>query len=320
MKWRTEITLPQAAHPIGYHDPVVMLGSCFTENTGAKLERYLFDVTINPFGVVYNPLSIKNSIYALLHKEKYAPADLQQQNELWFSFDHYTKFSDPDPDAALDKINRAFIPAKIKLATAGHLLITFGTAYVYALKETGRVVSNCHKIPAAQFSRRILPVEEIVQQTGEMVEALLAVQPGMKIILTVSPVRHIKDGFTENQRSKASLLLAAGQLVTLFPETCSYFPSYEIMMDDLRDYRYYANDMLHPNEQATEYIWSLFRDSNISDEAAGVIEQLEPLLNAMNHRPLHRNTKAWSAFENAIREKRRKLKNDFPFLQWNKIK
>ncbi len=320
MKWRTPIALPRAADPIGYHQPVVMLGSCFTENTGAKLEKYLFDVTINPFGAVYNPLSIKNSINALLQKEKYGPDDLQQQNELWFSFDHYTKFSDPDPDAALDKINRAFIPAKTKLATAGHLLITFGTAYVYALKETGRVVSNCHKIPAAKFSRRILSVEEIVQQMQEMVETLLAVQPALKIILTVSPVRHIKDGFAENQRSKASLLLAAGRLETLFPKTCSYFPSYEIMMDDLRDYRFYASNMLHPNEQAIDYIWSHFRDSHISDEAARIIRLLEPLLNALDHKPLHKNTQAFTTFEKAVREKRRKLKIDFPFLQWDRIR
>lgn len=320
MKFRTEIDIKKSPTPIGYEQPVMMLGSCFTDNIGSYLEKYLFRVSVNPFGVIYNPMSIKNSIEALLDKEQYRPDDLEFYNEFYFSFDHYTKFSDPDSNRAVEKINHEFLEAKKRFSQCGHLILTFGSAYVYEHKKSGRIVNNCHKLPASHFSRRRLTTEEIAHHYKTLVDRLLALNPEIKILLTVSPVRHIKDGLAGNQRSKSALLLAAAELEQRYPGTCSYFPSYEIMMDDLRDYRYYNSDLLHPNDQAIAYIWNHFLENCINDDAAAIIKRLDPLLKALHHRPLHTHTEAYKKFSEQTAEKIRKLKNTFPHLEWDKIK
>ncbi|MEX0982465.1 MAG: GSCFA domain-containing protein [Bacteroidales bacterium] len=319
MKFRTEIDIKKAPYPIGYEKPVVMLGSCFTDNTGSYLEKYLFHVSVNPFGVIYNPLSISNSITALIGKEEYLEEELRFHDGLWFSFDHYTKFSDPDRKIATEKINKAFLEAKQLFQRAGHLILTFGSAYVYERKETGKIVNNCHKLPASQFIRRLLTVKEIVQHYQALVDQILSIYPEIKIILTVSPVRHIKDGLTGNQQSKSTLLLSAGELEKLYPDTCYYFPSYEIMMDDLRGYRFYSADLLHPNGQAIEYIWNHFLGNCIKEDAEKIIKSLDPLMKALHHRPLHAHTEQYKKFRELLAEKMRKLKKDFPFLQWSEI-
>jgi hypothetical protein len=320
MKFRTEIDIKTVPYPIGYEKPLLMLGSCFTDNIGSYLEKYLFPVSVNPFGVIYNPMSIKNSIEALLDKKRYLPGDLEFYNELYFSFDHYTKFSDPDSNRAIEKINHEFLEAKTLFSHCGHLILTFGSAYVYEHKESGRIVNNCHKLPASHFARRLLTVQEIVQHYKTLTDRLLAFNPEIKIILTVSPVRHIKDGLTGNQRSKSVLLLAAAALEQTYPGTCSYFPSYEIMMDDLRDYRFYNSDLLHPNDQAIAYIWSHFLEKCIKNDAAVIIQKLDPLLKALHHRPLHTHTEAYKKFREQTEEKIGKLKNSYPYLEWGKIK
>ncbi|MEX0986123.1 MAG: GSCFA domain-containing protein [Bacteroidales bacterium] len=316
MKFRTELHIKKTTGGAGYKKPIMMLGSCFTDNIGQYLKKYLFTIAINPFGVIYNPMSIRNGIQTLLFKEKYLPEDLQFYNELYFSFDHYTKFSDPDKNSALQKINSTFLHAKKLLPEAGHLILTFGSAFIYELKETGKLVNNCHKLPAHRFNRRMVTVGEIVSAYSELLEAIRSANPGLKIILTVSPVRHVRDGFVENQRSKATLLLSASELEKLYPETCSYFPSYEIMMDDLRDYRYYAPDLVHPNDQAIEYIWNHFMESCIEDEALQIIKRLDPLLKSLHHRPLHTKTKSFREFQQKTEEKISQMKKEFPWLKW----
>ncbi len=319
MKFRTEIDIKKAPHPLGYEKPVVMLGSCFTDNTGSYLKKYLFPVSVNPFGVIYNPMSISNSIGALIGKEVYREEELRFHDGLWFSFDHYTKFSDPDKKRATEKINKAFLHAKQLFSQAGHLILTFGSAFIYELKETGEIVNNCHKLPASQFTRRLLTVGEIVQHYQALVDRITSLNPEIKIILTVSPVRHIMDGLTDNQRSKATLLLSAGELEKLYPDICYYYPSYEIMMDDLRDYRFYNADLLHPNEQAIEYIWNHFLENCIREDAVKIIQRLDPLLKALHHRPLHTQTEQYKKFREQVAEKTRKLKKEFPFLEWSEI-
>ena len=319
MRFRTEIDMKKATSPIGYEKPVVMLGSCFTDNTGSYLKRYLFPVSVNPFGVIYNPMSISNSIGALIGKKDYLEEDLRFHDGLWFSFDHYTKFSDPDKNRALEKINDEFLKAKKLFSQCGHLILTFGSAYVYEHKEMKKIVNNCHKLPASQFTRRLLTVDEIVQHYQALVDHIRSINTEIKIILTVSPVRHVMDGLTGNQRSKATLLLSAGELEKLYPDTCYYFPSYEIMMDDLRDYRFYNADLLHPNAQAIEYIWNHFMENCIKEDAANIINRLDPLLKALHHRPLHTKTEQYKKFREQVEEKTRKLKKEFSFLQWSEI-
>ncbi len=319
MKFRTEISIPRPAFKIGYDKPILMIGSCFTENIGAYFNKYLFDTSINPFGVTFNPFSISNGIQALLNKEMYSEQDLGHYNELFFSFNHYTKFSDPEKEAALKKMNSSFLVAKEILTRAPYLILTFGTAFVFEYKKTGQVVNNCHKIPAREFSRRLLSVEEIVSVYSKLINIMKKLYAGTRIIFTVSPVRHLKDGLIENQKSKSILILSAGELVSHFPEHCAYFPSYEILMDDLRDYRFYAEDLLHPNEQAVDYTWQQFRDNYFEVDAIKIIKELDPLLKAMSHRPLHPNTKAFLDFQDVNAEKLRKLKNNFPFLKWSEL-
>lgn len=319
MKTRTEIEFNEEIFRTGYRDPIVMLGSCFTGNIGEKLQKYLFHVSVNPFGVIYNPLSIKNALHALLHKDAYTKEDLDFHNELWFSFDHYTKFSDPSPDTVLEKINAEFTKARSMLNDAGALILTFGTAYVYTHLQKHRVVNNCHKIPAAAFQRKMLSVEEIVSEMTPLLNELSTAHPKLKLLFTVSPVRHTKDGLTDNQRSKATLLLAIQEIIQSDPEKYAYFPAYEIMNDDLRDYRYYAADLVHPNDQAIGYIWELFRKNCLDKEANQVIDQLEPVLRGVHHRPLHTGTEKYRKFQAQLEEKSRKLKNEFPFLDWGQI-
>ncbi len=319
MSFRTPIQADRLAKLISHESQVLMLGSCFTDNVGEFMEHYLFNVRVNPFGVIYNPLSVKRALEALLHKDQYSEDDLDQYNELWFSFDHYTKYSDPDKDRALEKINHDFLAAKNDLRSTGFLVITFGTAYTYRYKATGNIVCNCHKKPAAEFDRFLLSPKSIIQEYSKLIPELLVVNPGLQIIFTVSPVRHLKDGLEENQRSKAALLLAIHELAEQFPDTAHYFPAYEIMMDDLRDYRFYDEDLVHPNKQAIKYIWERFLETAVSSESHAIIKEIEPLLKDKGHRPMHKDTTAYRKFTDQLAKKEQVLKKKYPFLYWDSL-
>ncbi len=319
MKFRTEIETIQFPFSIGYRNPMIMLGSCFSDEIGAILRENLFKISVNPFGVIYNPMSILNAMQALEERNGYLQEDLQFNNELYFSFDHYTKFSDTEPAAALAKINKAFLQAKSMEKENRVYLLTFGTAFIYELIETGQVVNNCHKLPASNFNRRMLNVEEIFDAYEKMIATTIVNHPETRFVFTVSPVRHLKDGMTGNQQSKATLILAIKQLVNSFPENCAYFPAFEIVMDDLRDYRYYGNDLLHPNDQAVEYIWGKFLESLIDEEGKKIMQKLKPILRASGHKPIHSGTAAHKKFMEKLIRNRRKLEGEYPFLQWTEI-
>jgi hypothetical protein len=319
MKLVTEVSIPDFPFRIDHGTPMLMLGSCFTDHIGGLLKKYLFPVLVNPFGVIYNPLSVKKGLDALLHRDSYTESDLQQFNDLWFSFDHYTLFSSPRRNEALQRINREFEKGKQFMGSVRFLIITWGTAWVYRYRPTGEVVCNCHKIPAARFTRSRLTAEEIQAAYEPLIRDLLGKVEDMHILLTVSPVRHWKDGAHGNQLSKATLLLAAEALTGSFPGKVGYFPSYEIVMDELRDYRYYAEDMLHINSQATRYIWERFRESLISDRSRAIITELQPLLGMLEHRPLH--PESLSSLK-MFRQRDRMLKEmqqKYPHLAWEHL-
>jgi len=284
------------------------------------LERYLFPVCINPFGVTYNPLSVKKGLEALVNREAYSEKDLDQYNDLWFSFDHYTGFSSPVREKALKGINGSFLEAKEFMHRARYLVITWGTAWIYRYKPTGEIVCNCHKIPASRFIRSRLTTEQILQEYRLILPLIFEHNPDLKIILTVSPVRHWKDGAHGNQLSKSILLLAIDELVSLFPEELYYFPSYEIVMDELRDYRFYERDMLHTNALATRYIWEKFIDVMLSGESRKIIQDLEPLLNLIEHRPLKTEGEAFRKMIINRDRKLREMKERYPFLAWQNLK
>ena len=196
-----------------------------------------FPAVVNPFGVLYNPVSVRNAIEILIDQKKFKDSDLNFFNEQWFSFYHDTEFSHPDKNISLEKINKSISIAADNLRKAGYLIVSFGTAWVYKYLKNGNVVSNCHKIPAKEFERYKLDVEDIFVEWANLMNRLNELNPDLKIIFTVSPVRHWKDGAIQNQLSKSTLILAIHQLKQQF-ENVDYFPSYEIMMDDLRDYRF----------------------------------------------------------------------------------
>jgi len=319
MKFRTEVQIPEFPYKLDHHTPVLMMGSCFTDNIGLYLEKYLFDISVNPFGVIYNPLSIKRAIVALMEKEAYTESDLGFYNELYFSFDHYTKFSHPDKARALQNMNQSFLDAMRFIREGKYLIITFGTAYVFRYIETGNVVCNCHKMPASEFKRELLTPEQILDEYKALARSLQEINPDLKIIFTVSPVRHMKDGAHGNQVSKATLLLAIDRLCNLDPERFSYFPSYELVMDDLRDYRFYADDLTHPNEMALQYIWEKFALAFFSNETIQINRNLDPLISVLQHKSLHPDSVSYKKFLVHKEKTVAGLKANYPFLQWSKL-
>ncbi|MEN8228452.1 MAG: GSCFA domain-containing protein [Bacteroidota bacterium] len=319
MKLMTEATIPDYPFRLDHQSNILMMGSCFTDNIGRLLEKYLFQVCVNPFGVTYNPLSVKKGLEALIQRKAYTINDLDHYNNLWFSFDHYTGFSSPDRDDTLKKINLSFDRAKEMLLKANFLVITWGTAWVYTYKATGEVVCNCHKIPANQFTRSRLSTKEIIGAYESFLSSLFELNPNIKVMLTVSPVRHLKEGAHGNQLSKATLLLAGETLKKLYPDQLFYFPSYEIVMDELRDYRFYSPDMVHISDQATQYIWKKFDQALLSNDARNVIKELEPLLKMMGHRPQMQHGEASRKLIKQRDEKLRLLKNKYPSLAWENM-
>lgn len=275
---------------IDHEHPTVMLGSCFTDNVGERLVGGGFPTCVNPCGTLYNPASIASALLDILYERPYTRDDLFQHEGLWHSWSHHSRFSGEDPDAVVANINASQAGAAQALAHASALIVTFGTSWIFRLIEggtAGRVVANCHKQPAAMFLREMLSVQKVYGLWKKMLRELQARYPQLVTIFTISPIRHLADGAHGNQASKATLLLAVDQLVAEFPDTSAYFPAYEIMMDDLRDYRFYADDMLHPSALAVGYIYDLFCQSFMQADTVARAAAAEREARRAAHRPLH---------------------------------
>lgn len=311
--YRTTFPIPVYSSLLSYTNPALFMGSCFTENIGRKLTELKFPVDVNPFGVIYNPWSVKNCLEALICGKEFTKDDLYYFDNQWLSFYHQTSFSHPDPHQCLKTINESIRFSSRFLKTAEFLFITFGTARVFTWKETGQVVSNCHKIPANRFERRMLSPGEITRMFVELIPELLAFNQRLKIIFTVSPVRHWKDGAVGNQVSKSTLLVAVHNLMENFPET-GYFPAYEIVMDDLRDYRFYAEDMIHLNRTANEYIWRQFKHSFIEKKSHGIISEIEKILEAVAHKPMKPDSESHGKFLHESLSHTLEIQKKYPFL------
>lgn len=296
MELQTRILLPKARFPFSYEDRIVMVGSCFAENIGRKLEEHKFTVDINPFGILYNPASVAEGLRRLLCPERFTPGDLFQHEGIYHSFAHHSRFSAPTEEECLEQINSRLYQSSDFLRKATRLVITLGTAFVYRLKSNGRIVANCHKLPEKRFDRERLSVEAIVADWKPLLLALWEQNPALKILFTVSPIRHWKDGAHENQLSKATLLLAADALQREFPERIAYFPAYEILMDELRDYRFYADDMLHPSPLAIDYMWQRFTDHFLSADTLAILKEWGDIQKAMNHKPFQPDSEVYKRF------------------------
>jgi hypothetical protein len=277
------------------------------------MQDVYFETDINPFGVLYNPVSIYNSIELLINNKQLTATDLFENRGLWQSFSHSSLFSATTADACLNKINERLTNASIFLRQTDFLLITFGTAWVFEEQKGGSVVSNCHKLPASKFKRRRLSVDEIVADYSNLINRLSELIPGMKIIFSVSPIRHWKDGAHENNVSKSTLLLAIDELQKQFKRV-EYFPAYEIQMDELRDYRFYASDMLHPSDVAVDYIWSRFSETYFDERTTRMKKEFEQLAADLSHRPLHPDSEEYKAFLKNTETRKAKLISEFPFI------
>jgi len=318
MSFFTEIQIPEFQWKMDYSKSMMFFGSCFSENIGQRLIDLKFKVDMNPFGILYNPESIANSLKIIIENRIFTENDLFCDQGIWNSFYHHSRFSDVDQQATLGKINNRILSSNEFLKKADFLIITFGTAWVYELVKTGQIVSNCHKIPASEFKRFRLEVSDITNVYVELLEQIWKFNPGLKVIFTVSPIRHWKDGAVENQVSKATLLLAIDQLVSRFGrQKCNYFPSYELMMDELRDYRFYAEDMLHLTPVAVDYIFERFCQVAVTKESLKVSKEVVKILKAAMHRPFNNSTSEHNKFIQANLLEIDKLTERFPFLNFS---
>lgn len=313
MEFRTKVELPIGQGEIRHSDSLQLWGSCFAENIGKLLSDNKFDCDINPFGILYNPLSVAEAMSCLLNNGRYEETDLRFANGQWYSLMHHSCFSSPEKSDCLDKINVRLEQGAVNLRRAKWIIFTWGTARVYEWKENGRIVGNCHKLPERLFERRLLDVEEIVGKYSGLLENIRAVNPDVQFLFTVSPIRHAKDGMHGNQLNKAILLLAIEQLCRLHA-ACHYFPSYEILLDELRDYRFYADDMLHPSTLAVNYIWGCFCDTFFTKDTLDVMKEWQAIRKGLEHRPFDAGSEAYQHFVSQIMLKIERLKEKLPYL------
>ncbi|GAF03597.1 GSCFA domain-containing protein [Saccharicrinis fermentans] len=315
--FRTEINVDESIHKIEYDTQVTFLGSCFADNMGHKFKECRLPALTNPFGVIYNPLSVAKVLKSIIHNISYTQEDLHYHNEVWLSFDHHGSFSKNKKEETLQLINDQCRISHHILKESDFLFITFGTAWVYQLKENDQIVANCHKYPSGHFHRYMLDIEKIIATYQQVLTELLAFNPHLKIVFTVSPVRHWKDGAHGNQISKATLLLAINKLCGQF-NNCHYFPAYELLIDDLRDYRFYAEDMLHPNSTAIEYIWDKFEKSFFSIRTLEYRNEMRKLEKAVKHRAFNPATEQHQRFLKNQIEKIERLKKKYPNTNFEK--
>jgi len=317
MEFRTIIKTDENRGLISHNEPTMLIGSCFSDNIGQRMRSAMMNVDINPFGTIYNPLSIATSITRLANNQPVEGGDLFQLGGLWNSFLFHSRFSKTDKTRAIEGMNNRISAAHEHLQNARTIIITLGTAMVYRLRTTSEVVSNCHKVPQHQFFRRMETIDGMTQTLAEALHQLRQFNPNLQIIITVSPIRHIADGLAQNQLSKASLRVVASNLTQMMPECVTYFPAYEIMLDDLRDYRFYAPDMVHPSEVAIEYIWQAFQATFFDDRTSQAVSRCERVTKRLMHRPITDNSEAIARFNADTRTVVANLVKEYPYLSEN---
>ena len=317
MEFRTTVKTGENRSWLHHSDKVVLLGSCFSDNMGSKLQGALIDALVNPMGTLYNPMSISCGVRRLVNNEPIAGRDLFMQGGVWNSYDFHSRYSLPDKQATIDRMNQRIEQGHQALQSAQLLTVTLGTAMIYRLKATGDVVANCHKVPQHEFDRRMATVDEMAGELDKMLTLLHEFNPGLHVIFTVSPIRHIADGLGTNSLSKASLRVAINDAIAGRGDYCDYFPAYEIMMDDLRDYRFYGYDMVHPSDVAVEYIWQAFQATYLDDRSALAVSRCERVYKRLQHRPMSANRETVERFNADTASVVRNLIKEYPYLEDN---
>lgn len=325
MKFRYEFDIKKLPEPITHHHELLLVGSCFTENIGEKLNHYKFSTLQNPHGILFNPVSVAEALTDYVENKLYTEEDLFYLNEAWHSWKHHSRFSGVTKEDALQKINSSIAAAHQFLKTTDYVFITLGSAWVYILTEKaiiarkGAVAANNHKAPADWFRRRLMTPEEVLQALDNMIHRLFRFNPTLKIIFTISPVRHLREGAVENNRSKAALIQAVHHLVDKF-DKLYYFPAYELVIDDLRDYRYYAEDLVHPNYFATQYVWEKLMNACMDEKTKRLMEEIHTINLAYHHKPFNAASEAHFFFKQKMLDKISSLEHQFPYLDFRKEK
>ncbi|WP_179351698.1 GSCFA domain-containing protein [Winogradskyella vidalii] len=314
MKLQTQIPLkPQQHNQIDYNSKLLLLGSCFSENIGEIFHYFKFQSTVNPFGILFQPLAIESLITNAINEKVYTESDLLFQNEQWHCFEAHSQLSSASKEDILQRLNQQIQFANQQITTASHIIITLGTSWVYREKATDTIVANCHKVPQKQFLKELLSVDTITESLKAIIALIKSVNPKVSCLFTVSPVRHTKDGFVENMQSKAHLISAIHNVVEPRQQNY-YFPSYEIVMDELRDYRFYAEDMIHPNQTAIYYIWERFQKVWMSEAAFEIMDRVETIQKGLQHKPFNSDSEAHQKFLKNLKSKIEKLQEKHPSI------
>jgi hypothetical protein len=316
MNFTTKIPIQKYNHPITYDSKIMLLGSCFAESMGNKFEYFKFQNTTNPFGIIFNPVSLAKLIERSAQKEYFTEEDIFFHNDLWQCYEVHSELSHPDKAIFLSNLNSIVELTHRHIGSLTHCIITLGTSWVYRNIETNEIVANCHKVPQKQFVKELLSPEIIAQSIESILFTISVVNPNCNFIFTVSPVRHIKDGFAENTLSKAHLISALHNTISNNPSHTNYFPAYEIVMDELRDYRFYAEDLLHPNQTAIDYIWIQFFENYISESEFVLMNEICEVQRALQHRPFNPNSESHQKFLSDLKTKMTTLEKKLPFISF----
>jgi GSCFA family len=305
MNFTTKIPISKNNNPIDYNSKIMSIGSCFAENMAEKFEYFKFQISANPFGIIFNPVSIEKLIYRVVHQQEFTEKDIFFHNERWHCYEVHSDLSNSDKILFLKNLNEILAMSYIKIIGLSHFIITLGTSWVYRNIETNQIVANCHKMPQNHFKKELLSAETIQKSIGNITALIQLINNEVKFIFTVSPVRHIKDGFVENNVNKSHLISAIFQVLQVPPLGAEgdYFPSYEILLDELRDYRFYDDDMLHPSQAAIDYIWIKFFENYVLETEFETMQQVCDIQKALNHKPFNPTSESHQQFLSKLQDK-----------------
>lgn len=316
MQFRTQIPIPKSNSLLDYNSKVISLGSCFAVNMAEKLDYYQFQNSCNPFGIIFNPVSIEKLVRFVVSEKQFTEEEVFFHNERWHCFDVHSDLSSNSKEELLMTLNSILKITKQQLLEASHIIITYGTAWIYRATESDEIVANCHKVPQKQFAKELLSIATITESISNTIQLIQSINPEAKFIFTVSPVRHIKDGFVDNQLSKAHLISALHASFDFRLSAVTYFPSYEIMMDELRDYRFYTEDMLHPSALAVDYIWERFKETNIAETAYETMDAVATIQKSLQHRAFNPASESHQKFESNLQAKISKMVSQYSFMKF----
>jgi hypothetical protein len=318
MKFQTTIPIKKSDYLIDYSSKLVSFGSCFAENMGNKFDYFKFSAITNPFGIIFNPISLEKIIIRSIHKKYFTENDIFFHNEAWHCYEVHSELSNPNKTEFLTALNQLIDTTNGHLEKATHCLITLGTSWMYKHIESDAIVANCHKVPQKQFAKELLSIADIEGSLKRIVSEIHSFNQNVKFVFTVSPVRHIKDGFIENNVSKALLITAIYNILSVpsLGAEGAYFPSYEIMMDELRDYRFYAEDMLHPNQTAIDYIWMKFSENYINENEFETMQHVSEIQKALSHRPFNPNSESHLKFQDNLKQKINAIVTKYPAMKF----